>query len=46
MVALFDDPGTPEFPALQLDLEEQKIKQALSTVANIKAEYYPDATIE
>ncbi len=46
MVALFDDPATQEYPALQLDVEEQKIRQALSTVANIKAEYYPDATIE
>lgn len=46
LVALFCDPATPDWPKLQLDLELEKIKEALAPIIAISPEYLPNATLQ
>jgi hypothetical protein len=46
LVALLADPDEPDYPHLDLDIEQQNIQQALAKMSGIRAEFYPDATIE
>src|SRR5688500_2135292 len=46
LVALFCDPATPDWPKLQLDLELQKIKEALTAITSIRPEYLPNANLQ
>ncbi|MEO8286252.1 MAG: CHAT domain-containing protein [Chloroflexota bacterium] len=46
LAALFSDPASPGYPALNLDVEQQKLKTVLTGVANIDALFRSDATVE
>jgi hypothetical protein len=44
MVVLMADPGGPAYPTLDLDLERRHIEEALAGMAEVRPEFYPDAT--
>jgi hypothetical protein len=46
LVCLFSDPATAEYPSLQLDVEQQKIAEALNPVARVDKVFRTDATAQ
>jgi hypothetical protein len=46
LVALLANPDAPGYPPLDLGVERRNIEQALEGVSGIRAEFYPDATVE
>lgn len=46
LVTLMANPKEPRYRELKLDIEQRNIEQALEEVPDIRAEFYPDATVE
>ena len=46
LVTLLANPDAPDYRTLQLDAERRSIEQAVAGVPGIRAEFYPDATVE
>lgn len=46
MAVLLSNPSNPSFPHLDLMTEQQIIEQALEGISQVKAQFYPNATVE